>query len=125
MKINIQAKNMDLTPAIREYAEKKISTLSKFIDAEDDEIQMNIEVGKTTNHHRSGDIFRAEVLVSFPSNDKGLYAESEKDYLYSAIDDVRDEMERELIKLKGRRRSLLKKGAILFKKLLSFLPPKQ
>jgi len=63
MKINIKTTNISLTPAISEYIEKRIGSLDKFYKKEED-IVINVEVGKTTEHHKSGDIFRAEINLT-------------------------------------------------------------
>ena len=74
----------------------------------------------TTRHHQSGDIFRAEIQIRLPRIEKGIRTESEQETLYAAIDDAREEMKRELSRLKDKKRSMARKGARLFKKIISF-----
>mgnify|MGYP000988136825 CR=1 FL=1 len=93
MKINIKATNIGLSDSVRDYAEKKIRSLEKFLNSES-EILANIEIGKSTKHHKSGDIFKAEVHLK--SDGKEFYSVSEKDDLYVAIDDVKEEISREI-----------------------------
>ena len=95
MNIKISSVNFDKTPAIEDYVIKKISSLEKFLDKEQ-QIICDVELGKTTQHHKSGDIFKTEVNILLPGNNQ-FYAVAEESDLYSAIDIVRDEIEREII----------------------------
>lgn len=113
MRINIKATNLELTTAISDYAEKKVSGLVKFINKNDESAVANVEVGKSTKHHHSGDIFRAEINLHIAGKD--LRAVAEKDNLYSAIDEVKDEMVREITSHKSRQRTLLRRGGAKIK----------
>jgi putative sigma-54 modulation protein len=116
MNIKITSKNFDLTPAIDDYINKKVTTLEKFIDANEG-ILCEVEIGRTTNHHKSGDIFRAEVNITSPGN-KQIYAVAEEADLYAAIDIVRDEAEREIVSVKNKRNTLFRRGSARVKNLL-------
>lgn len=118
MNINIKATNMDLTDAIRDYAEKRVESLRKFLSDGGDNVQVQIEVGKTTNHHKSGDIFRAEINLSLAGNATQFRAEAETADLYAAIDMARDELEVELKRYKGKKEALYKRGAKTLKSLM-------
>lgn len=114
MKINIKATNIDLTTSLDDYINKKLSALLKFI--KEDEASIYVEIGKTTNHHKQGDIFRAEFNVEVPS-DK-FYTFSEKEDLYSAIDDAKDEISRQIISKKNKKQTLFKRGSSRVKRIL-------
>ncbi len=120
MQIQIKATNFELTPAIKDYIEEKVGSLEKFIHNSDPSVRAWVEVGMTTKHHQSGDIFRAEIQFRLPHTEKGVRTESEQETLYAAIDDAREEMKRELSRLKDKKTSRARKGARLFKKLISF-----
>jgi len=94
MKINIKATRIKLTPAIKEYIQKKMDMLDKYL-GDIKVINANFEVELTTNHHHKGEIYRAEINLllvgDFIRIDK-----TEKD-LYKAIDKVKDHL-REIIK---------------------------
>lgn len=113
MKITIKATRIELTPAISDYVEKKISTLKKHLDKDYSTALAHVEVGKNTEHHKAGDIFRAEVHITGAGLD--LYAVSEMDDLYAAIDTVKDEIVRSTVQLKGKRETLSRKGARMMK----------
>ncbi len=112
--IALKVTNMELTPAIRSYAEEKVGMLTKML-AEKDECHAYVEVGQTTKHHHAGEIFRAEVNLTTPQG--ALRAEAQKEDLYAAIDAVKDELMAELRKRKTKRMTLIKKGGRMFKDL--------
>lgn len=97
-----------MTDAIREYVHKRLESIEKLASTPESELQVNVEVGKTTNHHKSGDIFRAEVNINM--NGTMLYAVSEQSDLYVAIDDVRDEITAKVKKARDRKRSSIREG---------------
>jgi ribosomal subunit interface protein len=119
MQINIKATNIELTPAIKDFTEKKISGLGKFLGRDDEAVKAFVEVGTTTRHHHSGDIFRAEIQISTPHMEKGMRTEAVDDDLYTAIEKAKDEMKLELVKIKDKKISLVRRGARAFKKIFS------
>jgi len=58
------------------------------------ELIFEVDIGKTTEHHRKGDVFRAE--INFTAGKKLLRAVAKEADLYAAIDKAKDEMRREL-----------------------------
>lgn len=110
---------MQLTSAIESYIDEKIASIEKFaIPHDEEDLFVEVEVGKTTNHHEHGDVFRAEANVHVRGKD--FRATAEKSDLYAAIDAVKDELVRELNSYKGKERSLARKGAAMLKDLLRF-----
>lgn len=113
----IKATNIDLTTAIVSYVESKLSKeiLGKF-SGHGKIFDVNVEIGKTTKHHVNGEIFRAEINVSVKG--KVLRAVSDKEDLYSAIDDVHDEIVEVLRDSKERKDALWRRGARKIKEML-------
>jgi putative sigma-54 modulation protein len=114
MKINTKATGITLTSSISEYIERKISTIEKFFNGE--EVLINIEVGRTTRHHKSGDIFKAEIQIV--ADGETYYAVSEKEDLYAAIDEVKDEILHVLTSKRKKSLHLFKRGGAQIKNLL-------
>ena len=108
MKINIKATGIELTVAISEYAHKKIHKLERFL-GNNPEAVAKVEVGKSTQHHKSGEIFRAEVHITGVG--VNIYESSEQSDLYAAIDVVEDKVTNALIQKKGKRESLTRRSA--------------
>lgn len=120
MKINIKATGIELTPAISGYVDKKISALEKYFSQSPDAVA-KVEVGRHTQHHKSGAVFKAEVHIIGSGFD--LYAVSESTDLYAAIDMVKDEIARELTHEKGKRFVLARRGARFVKNMMKGLNP--
>lgn len=121
MNISVKGTNMELTPAISQYIDEKVGSLEKFIMASDPTtVRASIEVGKTTRHHNSGnDIFLAEINLYIDG--KTLRAVSEQGTLYAAIDDMKDEITREINSSKNKQRTLFRRGGAAVKNLIKGL----
>ncbi|MEK7176015.1 MAG: ribosome-associated translation inhibitor RaiA [Patescibacteria group bacterium] len=119
MKINIKATGIELTPAISSYVNKKISSLAKYLEKNAGAIVAQVEVGKSTRHHKSGEVFKAEVHLLGAGLD--LYAVSEQSDLYAAIDLVKDEVAESLAQLKDKHETLSRKGARIVKNMMKGL----
>ena len=115
MKINIKATGIQLTPAISSYVEKKVGSLEKYVSGVP-EVMAQVEVGKSTQHHKTGNVFRAEVHLIGPGLDQ--YAFEETPDLYASIDKVKDEIIRKLTASKGKRFALARKGAKAVKDMM-------
>ena len=59
-----------MTPAIREYAEKKVKGLEKFIRRMDESVQAWGKGGHDSAHLK-GDVYRAEIQIHIPHYGKG------------------------------------------------------
>jgi ribosomal subunit interface protein len=114
MNISIKTTNIELTPALKDYTEKRLNNAAKFIG---NDVFINVEIGKTSNHHKQGDIFRAEINLTTALG-KQFRAVSEKPDLYEAIDDVRDEIVSAVSSEKGKTEALWKRGARKIKNMM-------
>ncbi|MDO8728271.1 MAG: ribosome-associated translation inhibitor RaiA [bacterium] len=120
MKINIKATGIELTQAISDYVYKRISSVEKYLDKKNSlNVIAQVEVGKSTRHHKTGNIFRAEVHITGVNLD--LYAVSELEDLYAAIDVVKDEIVHNAVQLKGKRETLARRGAGMMKNIMKGL----
>ena len=123
MQINLQSKNMDLTEAIHDYVSKRVTNLDKLlssIEGGGGKVMANFEVSKSTNRHKSGEIFHADCLIKI--NGQEFYASSDKEDLYQAIDAIKDSLYNDINKNKDRRKTLFRRGASSEKKMLKGLP---
>jgi ribosomal subunit interface protein len=116
MTLNIKTTNISLTPETKEYLERKLAMLGKIIDFENGNVYAQVELGKTTEHHKQGDIFRAEINLRMAG--RSFRAVSEKQDLYAAIDAMKDELGREVKSGKDKKVSLLRRGGQRIKKML-------
>lgn len=100
MVINIRAIGMDLTPAIRQYVEEKLSGLEKYAAETIKIMQMDVDIGRDTAHHHKGEVFTCSVNVDIPGD--LLKVERNADDLYKAIDKVRDHLRETLAQRKDK-----------------------
>ena len=120
MNIIIKATNLSLTDSITQYIEDTLGSLRKMAGGLGESVETRVEVGRSTYHHKKGEIFFAEVNLRIGKN--LLRAKSEALTVYSAIDDVRDELRQELYKFKGKRETIFLRGARSFSKLFRMSP---
>jgi putative sigma-54 modulation protein len=114
MKLDIKSKNIDLTAAIRDFVESKMATLDAKVARFGTAVSAEVEVGKTSQHHKKGPVFRAEVHVRLPN--KLVYAEAKNYDLYIAINDAKKEAERQVVAYKGTLEAKRKRGALKAKR---------
>lgn len=101
MKLNkLKTTDLELTDAMRAAVEHMLEKLGKYAARYGEAVSADVELAKTTRHHRKGPFFRAEINVEIPG--KLLRAESEHEDLYAAIEEVEDEMTRQLREEKER-----------------------
>lgn len=91
MKVTIVAKNIEVTPALREMVEKKISKLDKYFDP-------SIEAKATLSVQKSRQIFE----VTIPFNGVILRREESTEDMYKSIDMVEEKLQRQIRKQKTR-----------------------
>ena len=92
LKFNIRGENVDLTDAIRDYVEKRISKISKFLeDNVDATAHVNLKVYKNKT-------YKVEVTIPLPY--LTLRAEETSNDMYASIDLVTDKLERQIRKYK-------------------------
>lgn len=104
MNIAIKATNLDLTPAIKAYAEEKVGALDKFIDAIEGKVEL-----ERSRKHQSGLVFRAE--VSLIVGGKIMFADAAAEDMYAAIDLVIPKIKEQISKFKDKKETLMKRGA--------------
>ena len=117
MRITIKYKNIDPTPALDAYVERKIGSLSKFMKTleANREILAEVELARPNKHHNKGEVFYAEVNMNLPGK---LLRASQKDYdMRVAIDGVKDDLQRQIKKDSDKRRARSSKNARAVRKL--------
>jgi ribosomal subunit interface protein len=114
MKTNIKTTGIELTDALSSYVDEKITHIEKVIDESDESVFCDVEIGTSTKHHQSGEIFRAEINLHTAGKD--YRAVSEKDDLYTAINDAKEQIMKSAKQHRSRIRTLLRRGSISVKK---------
>ena len=117
MKINVKATNIKLTDNIQKYLDKKLSSLDKLINKDDTSVLCEVEVSKINDRHKSGDdLFRSEINLHIAG--KNFRAVSEESTLFSAIDETKDQMQKELRRHKEKKEHLMKRGGAKVKDMM-------
>ncbi len=119
MNTTILTKSVKLTPALDQYTRYKVAKVAKFIDESTGVALAEIDLGKTTDHHRRGEIFRAEINLQIPGQSL-LRAEATHYDLYVAIVTARDELIRQVKNTNSKQLTLTRKGARKLKDRLRF-----
>ena len=122
MQINLQGKNMEVTGALQDYVSKRITNLGKFLtstEAKGGEVAVRFDVARTSNHHKQGDVFRADCSIIIDG--KEFFSHAEKPDIYEAIDDVKESIFHEINKQKGKKQVLFYRGARKIKDMMKGL----
>ncbi|WP_153732360.1 ribosome hibernation-promoting factor, HPF/YfiA family [Sporosarcina obsidiansis] len=91
---NIRGENIDVTPAIREYVEKKIDKLERyFTESTNATAHVNLKVYNDK---------QTKVEVTIPMKNLTLRAEERHNDMYAAVDLIVDKLERQIRKYKTR-----------------------
>jgi len=100
MQINIKAMEIDLTPALKIYIERKLGPLSKFIKRFDEagQAELWVEVARMTRHHHKGLVFMAEGRLPLPK--KALHVVERHDDVRKAVDAMKRTLRLEIEKYK-------------------------
>lgn len=118
MRIVFKGKNADLTPALRAYIEQKLirpaRQLLVFADASDPLLE--IEVARTTRHHRKGRVWWAEANLTIGR--RLLRAEQSGEDPREVIDLVEEELKREIVAHKGKSKTKEIRGARKLKRMM-------
>ena len=91
MMVQVRGRNMEVTAALKEYVEKRLGKLEKFLDNLG-EAQVTLAVEKET--HR--------IEVTIPINGMILRGEESTGDMYTSIDQVVEKLEKQIEKYKGR-----------------------
>jgi putative sigma-54 modulation protein len=95
--VEFKGTGLELTEAIKDYATEKLGKVATILD-DIEPADVRLDLGKPSNHHHKGDIFRAEVNLQIPGG--MIRAESETIDLYAAIDEAVDRLRAQVVKWK-------------------------
>lgn len=104
MNYNVRGENIEVTPALREYVEKKVGKLERYFDGTPDaKVNVNLKVNNAKDH---------KIEVTIPMPQLVLRAEESSEDMYAAIDLVSEKLERQIRKYKTKiNRKLREKGS--------------
>lgn len=99
--IQIYSSNLKLTRQIKEHIRRELKNLEKFYDHRLG-AGIKVEVGRTSRHHQKGKVYRAE--INLPAFGRILRTQEEAENIHTAINIVKEEIERQIKKFKERKR---------------------
>jgi len=102
MKIEINPSNIKLDDALIVWVEKKLAGLEKFLKKIDPAVvEARVEIGRPSKHHHKGLVWYAEANLKLPR--KLLRATSTAKDLRTAVNQVKDELQRQIKKYLGKK----------------------
>lgn len=111
---NFKATNTEVDEALQELLTQKFQSLTKYIGDESD-VKCEVEFEKVT-HSQSGNVHRVETNLWLAGT---LYrAEATEGAFEKAIDEVRDELDKELRRAHKKRDDLAKEGGRKIKEMM-------
>lgn len=114
--ITINTIGFELDEKIEEYLLKKLRSLKKFINFDDEEVVTDIRLSKETNSRRSGNLYRTEIGITTAGKKYGAKGEDEE--LFASIDAMKDAVSKKISSHKGKKQNLFRKGATKVKRML-------
>jgi putative sigma-54 modulation protein len=106
MQLVIKGRNMEVNDRLREYVEKKIGKMNKFLpDAQEIRVELAEEKSRKASE-------REVVQVTVRSNGTLLRAEERNSDIYAAIDAVADKLHGQINRFKGKRRRKIERAQV-------------
>ena len=120
MDIRVKATDYRLTPDVSDYLDARIATLEKLLADEAQTARCEVELGRDAGRPRHGaNIFFAEIHIMCPGGAR-VYARNNAQNINAAIDDVKEEAERQLRREKKLHIRLYRKSGSWAKRMMRF-----
>jgi putative sigma-54 modulation protein len=98
MQLIIQGKNIEVTDRLREYVEKKVSRLDRYMsDIAEARVELSTESARSAEH-------RQVAQLTLRAKRKILRAEERTDDIFASIDAMVNKIHRQIARYKGKRR---------------------
>jgi putative sigma-54 modulation protein len=106
MQLVIKGRNVEVNDRLREYVDKKIGKMTKFLpDVQEIRVELAEEKSRKTSE-------RQVVQVTMRSNGTLLRAEERNSDIYAAIDAVADKLHGQINRFKGKRRRKMERAQV-------------
>lgn len=123
MKFQIKGIDITITLSFERYILDKLGSLERVLAPflkKGGECLMNVEVARTTRHHKKGEHIRASATCSLPGT--SFHASRESFDARSAIDMIKDELHEQIVSAGEKKTSQYLRGARLLKRLTRMSP---
>lgn len=118
MNITTKTPNYEASDKALAFAKERFGSVARLLGNEKDTALLEIELGRSTEHHKSGQIYRAE--ANLDAGGRLYRAEAEGDAIEAAIDKAAGELSREVKKARGRTKRLIRGAGAKMKSWLRF-----
>ncbi len=117
MDLRIKATGFELSPEIQNYIRERVVSIERFA-GNAPHLRLEVEVGRDAGGQRHGaNLWFAEMRVIIPGA-KGAYARNNAGSVNAAIDDVKEEVERQIRRERKLHIRLLRTGGSMIKRLM-------
>ena len=100
------------------YLDKRLDDVAKFLNERDEVARCEVEIGRAVGRPEHGNIWRAEINLIFKG--RTCRAEAVGESVNAAIDEVKDDIMRQLRQDRRLHIRLARRGGALLKRLLRF-----
>jgi len=115
MQINIKMTQYQITPQVREYLDKRLAAIEKFLDESDGVAICDVEL-EHAHAQQHGRVYRAEINLNV--HGEFFRVEDWGESMNAAIDAVHDEILRRLRKGKTRHQNIVRRGGAMLKRMM-------
>ncbi len=120
MDVRVKATDFQMTPDVQAYLDSRIESLQKLLADSEDIARIEVELGRDAGRPRHGaNIWFAEIHIIVPGAER-IYARNNSESINGAIDDVKEEAERQLRRERKLHIRFYRKGGALAKRLMRF-----
>lgn len=118
MDIRVKTTDYELTPEVSAYLDERLARIEKMLAADAEFARCEVELGRDAGRPRHGaNIWFAEITLFSPTGESAR-ATNRAENINTAIDDVKEEIERQLRKEKKLHIRIWRKGGALAKRLM-------
>ena len=115
MEIHFKGASTGFPRGVTQFAEKRIGSLKKYVKRREEVAQVYVDLGKESEAHQTGRIWRAEINFDFDGARFRAVAVEER--IEAAITKAVDELRGALKSAQKRKRDLTRRGGLTFKSL--------
>lgn len=118
MDVRVKTTDYEITGEVSSYLDQRIAHIEKLLADESETARLEVELGRDAGRPRHGEnVWYAEMLIRTPGG-ANIRATNHAASINAAIDDVKEEVERQLRREKQIHVRLLRKSGALAKRLM-------
>lgn len=107
MHIDIHANRIELNAPLRAFIEEKMSDVARLLGDQESSARLRVEVSIPSQHHNKGEVFYAE--ANLQTQGDLIRAESTNADMHTAIVEVKDKLQEQIVSMKERIRDAHRK----------------